>query len=368
MFFTSHRAVEMTNLHFIVHHDAALVLRAPALDFKLTDTEYPYWPLFTVDGELSLEATSPLPTRVEKSGSMTDKHGMISLGLDAELGSTWSIVYYAHNRISVGMPPEAQLTLHQQILKATMPNKNRPDFIDYSLLDHLANQVPLRTPTGSSDGHLRPFGTPAAGAGAFRSSHAAAPAADGAPGPGMSSGGGQQAGKTDQHRTFEIVTIRRCSDIPEVDPIFGGGIINILGGVVCRFPTVIELAGSTIIRSDKDIFTWNVLFSVHERVTVLFNAPTVTFSRSKKDKIGVVDAKRGGSVASASGTIRYSSKTIVAARPTAGNGSEEPWFAHQEARGFLHRREMDAALLERRVIRGGGGNVKRCGGSKGDGG
>eukprot|EP00752_Nemacystus_decipiens_P017279 g15481.t1 len=378
----SHNPVEMTNVHFIVHPGATLALYAPALEFKRTHvTEDHHRPLFEVHGFLRLDATSPLPTRVEEGGSMSDEHGMIFRGQEGRVRSTWSIVY-SHDRINVGMvPPE--VILRQQILGDNIPIIPRPDLNgdnSNSPTDHRADEAPPRTSTASSDGDMPPVSPPAPEAGAFHSSPAAAPAAastaDGAHGRGMIFVRSQQAGKTDQHRMFDSETIRSCSDIPAVDAYFVGGIITILGDIICREPTIVELAGSTIIRSDKDILTQNVFWIVHDAM-VVFDAPTVTLSRSKKyddredvptlmvgpkasvrfnvhgwvpafakgtprDEKGLAEAAFGGSIAPVFGTLHYSGDAIMAADPMADQGPDES-TGNGWMNSVRHSRDVDLA-------------------------
>eukprot|EP00752_Nemacystus_decipiens_P016725 g14963.t1 len=359
VFLYSDKAMEMTNVHFVVHPGATLVLNAPALNFKRTHvTEDRQWPLFDVHGSLRLESTSRLQTRFEEGGSLRDEHGMIFRGPTGRVSSTWSIVY-AREHISVGrVPPE--LSAEQQILKRTVPLLQRPDFIDNnSPTDHHADEAPPPAPTASSDGGLPPGSLPATEAGTFHSSPGAAPAAgttaDGAPGPNRIFRGGQLAGETDLRRMLEGWTINSCLDIPAEDAYFGGGIITIAGDVICREPTFVELTGSTVIRSDEDMLTRNVFWIVHERATVIFSAPTVILSRSKKyevedapmlmvaptaavrfnvhgwvpafakgtprDEKGLAEPALGGSTAPLFGTLHYSGNAIMAANPMADDGS-----------------------------------------------
>eukprot|EP00752_Nemacystus_decipiens_P015131 g13480.t2 len=154
-----------------------------------------------------------------------------------------------------------------------------------------------------------------------------------------------------QRSTFESGQIRSCEDIPWTQAaLFSGGPIFI--------------SGDTTIRSDKDIFTKDVLWVVGPGVRVKFEAPTVTLALSKRSQLdgenevliahgmvqfdvhgwvpsfsdgapennGLLTAEGRGSIYFPPDHLRFSDNTVVAARPSAGGDVDE--VAGEDALGL----------------------------------
>eukprot|EP00903_Cladosiphon_okamuranus_P006087 g5997.t1 len=79
---------------------------------------------------------------------------------------------------------------------------------------------------------------------------------------------------------FENGVVRSCRDIP-ANAVFPGGIMTLLDDVVCDKPVTIVINDHTIVRSDNDMRTHDIIWSVPAGVNVLFDAATITLSRSK---------------------------------------------------------------------------------------